>query len=84
MFKVHKYVITISHHHGVGFIDIITFITSTLNDQIIGRNMDLYHVNIHITSKQLGCLSLGLLSNRLLVDELIGVNTSAICSFVAM
>ena len=42
--------------------------------------MDLYHVNIHITSKQLGCLNLGLLAHQLLVDgfqvwgnELIGV-----------
>ena len=42
--------------------------------------MNLYHVNIHIKSKQLGCPSLGLLSHRLLVDgfqgwgnELIGV-----------
>ena len=42
--------------------------------------MDLYRVNIHITSKQLGLLNLGLFSHRLLVDgfqvwrnELIGV-----------
>ena len=48
------------YHFIIIFIALtFTFIPSTLDKQLTRSNIDLYHVNIHITSKQLGCLGLG-------------------------